>query len=453
MHSKLPKSSQLSSSSLLLPPQVCVKNSLYKDPVSDTFSRLSSSHIFSSRPLSAAGQRNPQSPEQFALAQLLGQPISWSLATSLTMKSERTLRPRRVNGGSVEQRTRKGHLSGITKTWPGKHSGLKSKGMYNPRNLCYRRSVMQAFLHLPQFMQWIKHHWKDSAYPCRNANGLPSKKIKITPDCPACRMRRLIGLYWDKDSTQNEVPRTALRQFDLSLLHANNPDFPLSAGNQEDAGEFYRFLRDTFTSASNTQAWRNQSDALFEMDLRVHDVCGNTAQAGCGRRTQRPDPGFGLILPVEGNKDTINRAIERYFSPSTVEKHCDSCKSTVGHSSKALIESAPEILVLQLIIYHPNGRKKRTDVHFDRWLDLKRFQRDRTGNLKYKLSSVISHAGPSVKSGHYIVHVSGPEGFFVISDQDARKSTPSAFTAPKQRHPSYKTSFDPYLLTYTKTES
>jgi len=111
MHSKRLKTSQFSSSSLLLPPQVCVKNSLYQDAVSDTFSRLSSLRIFSSQSLPATGQRDLQSPEQFALTHLLGPPISWSLATDLTMKSERTLRPRPVKSGSAEQRTRKGHVS------------------------------------------------------------------------------------------------------------------------------------------------------------------------------------------------------------------------------------------------------------------------------------------------------------------------------------------------------
>ncbi|OCK95630.1 cysteine proteinase [Cenococcum geophilum 1.58] len=312
--------------------------------------------------------------------------------------------------------------------------------------MCYRRSVMQAFLHLPQFMHWIKRHGNDP-YPCRYANGPPSKNIKISPNCPACRMKRLIGIYWDRENTQNEVPRNAVRQFDQSLLNANNPVFPLSVNRQEDAGDFYRFLRDVFSSASIAQAWRNESDALFGMELRIQDVCG------CGRLTLRPDPRFGLILPVGGKKDSIKKAIEKLFSPGTLDKRCESCATTVEHSSKALIESAPEILILQLIIYHSDGSKKRTDIHFDQWLDLKRFQRDQDENLQYKLSSVISHAGASVKSGHYISHVSGPQGFFVISDQDIRKSTLSAFTAPKQRHPGYRSTFDPYLLTYTRTES
>lgn len=338
MHSKRLKYSQFSSSSLLLPPQVCVKNSLYQDAVSDTFSRLSSLRIFSSQPLPATGQRNLQSPEQFALAHLLGLPISWSLATDLTMKSERTLRPRSVKSGSAEQRTRKGHLSGICKSWPIKHSGLKSKGMHNPRNMCYRRSVMQAFLHLPQFMHWIKRHGNDP-YPCR--------------------MKRLIGIYWDRENTQNEVPRNAVRQFDQSLLNANNPVFPLSVNRQEDAGDFYRFLRDAFSSASTALAWRNESDALFGMELRIQDVCG------CGRLTLRPDSRFGLILPVGRKKDSIKKAIEKHFSPGTLDKRCESCATTVEHSSKALIESAPEILILQLIIYYSDGSKKRTDIHFD----------------------------------------------------------------------------------------
>ena len=183
------------------------------------------------------------------------------------------------------------------------------------------------------------------------------------------------------------------------------------------------------------------------MELRIQDVCG------CGRLTLRPDSRFGLILPVGRKKDSIKKAIEKHFSPGTLDKRCESCATTVEHSSKALIESAPEILILQLIIYYSNGSKKRTDIHFDQWLDLRRFQRDQSENLQYKLSSVISHAGASVKSGHYISHVSGPQGFFVISDQDIRKSTLSAFTAPKQRHPGYRSTFDPYLLTYTRTES
>lgn len=69
--------------------------------------------------------------------------------------------------------------------WQANESKLwKSKGFWNPGNLCYRNSVLQALLHAPHFVKWLR---------CTHSEC----PLEGTGLCVACQLRLLAGHYWE----------------------------------------------------------------------------------------------------------------------------------------------------------------------------------------------------------------------------------------------------------------
>lgn len=56
----------------------------------------------------------------------------------------------------------------------------RSRGMSNGANLCYLNAVLQAFMHLPPFLNWVLQH---DALGCKTAH------------CLKCGLKRLAKAY------------------------------------------------------------------------------------------------------------------------------------------------------------------------------------------------------------------------------------------------------------------
>ncbi|KAF2491362.1 cysteine proteinase [Lophium mytilinum] len=383
----------------------------------------------------------------------------------MTFENERRLRPRKLKGGSGVQKTRHDNTSRISKSWPLRCTKLRTpKGLHNPLNFCYRRSVMQSLLHLPQLLHWIDSHNRGLnvcafAAPSTSSGAPPSsdnpaKTAPKSPQCLACEMKALIPRYWDPENPHAEVPRVAVTSFDnvvraSPVVRASS----LSMHAQEDAEQFLSVLLNAFESSVSTTAWTDQFASLFRLQATNTDTCA------CGTATH-PTAGAETTLRLHptGRNDTINAAFRRHFSPTKLEKRCAACSGPAKngklppsrvHTRTQTVDAGPELLVVQLTIYDDYGNISKNGTKFDDFLDLTKYQTDKDLPLKYKLSSVVCHQGAAITGGHYVAHVSGPQRTHIISDKVVRKTSPPSLTSAAQVVPGLGR-FSPYLLFYVK---
>ncbi|KAM0801122.1 hypothetical protein BDR22DRAFT_849132 [Usnea florida] len=57
---------------------------------------------------------------------------------------------------------------------------LESRGLPTPPNWCYVSSILQAFLHVPRFVDWLKQQHLDC----------------VADHCLLCAFRDLASAYW-----------------------------------------------------------------------------------------------------------------------------------------------------------------------------------------------------------------------------------------------------------------
>lgn len=88
--------------------------------------------------------------------------------------------------------------------------------------------------------------------------------------------------------------------------------------------------------------------------------------------------------------------------------------------------SSPEALIIKLDYFEIRKglgyKPSQLRVKYGLWLDLSRFQspdhRRKRKSFRYRLSSVLFHAGRHNKTGHWLGIHSGPTGIFAVSDHD-----------------------------------
>ena len=130
-----------------------------------------------------------------ALDPFLAKPLRFVPATRLTREDELSVvgnmkllhsyvsdhQLRREKVDSLLHPRQRDMLNGFVKTsklsseWLAVHRG-KPSGLHNVHNFCYRRSVLQTFLHLPVFSSWLRnhipsHHCKCSTMQCFTIQG------------------------------------------------------------------------------------------------------------------------------------------------------------------------------------------------------------------------------------------------------------------------------------------
>ena len=210
------------------------------------------------------GKGRAVNTSQLSVEELLRTPLTFVPATYLTTEVERRLS--KVNDspqleGSKQEQGNQLNANGASKIfktqtqWP--QPGRPSQGLPNPGNLCYRRSVLQALLHLPAFVRWIggNHSHMKSAEPQKSggkrqslAAGKPSSSV-----CLACALRSLSYEYWHNSS--KGALRQELRNFDraVSALGPRSTPKWSAAGSltQADAHEFLYWMLQVLENERN----------------------------------------------------------------------------------------------------------------------------------------------------------------------------------------------------------
>ncbi|KAH6642624.1 hypothetical protein C7974DRAFT_447262 [Boeremia exigua] len=219
---------------------------------------------------------------------------------------------------------------------------VRSRGIRNGANLCYQSATLQALMHQPPFLNWIRQH---NTVSCS------------TVPCLACHLVRLAGDYWGDSAAVLTTSNQSLRGIASMSFDSNM----FERGQQECAHEFYDWVTATLKENASDPYWQAQHDSLYYLSLQSHDRC-NT----CGEPHDLPmDSNHTLNIPVNPPHTTISEAIYSVFHEEPVITMCENCQT---------------------------NRSKT------RWTEIVAAPKQVPGlPLNYRLSSVIAHAGDYVE--------------------------------------------------------
>jgi hypothetical protein len=153
--------------------------------------------------------------------------------------------------------------------------------------------------------------------------------------------------------------------------------------------------------------------------------------------------GFQSVGIKHSEIDTLRNALFRDISGIVTALKCSNCgEERVFETLR--IAGAPEILRIKLNINLEFDRetgiapKNYNPVNFPQSMNFTRFQkkhftRESSARLKYTLSSVLLHSGPTMASGHWVATVRGVENMFAINDDLCVAQTDSFLNSNPQQ--------------------
>ncbi|TID19886.1 ubiquitin carboxyl-terminal hydrolase [Venturia nashicola] len=367
-------------------------------------------------------------------------------------------------------------------SWPQICKGQGPRGLYNPHNYCYRRSVLQALLHLPSFLHVLELHKPGSSPLCDPQNCT----------CVACGLKNLSTTYWTSEN--RALITNAVKAFD-TLVNNRAPKsgtkFMFSDSkwpgkgwrirDQMDAQEWCLFLLDQMVdpqmqknskskshmdralrrpeSQLDPTSFKSQMKDVFELSYSQTMTCGACRVLRRFHGLQKILGPLPLASSNSGRKD-ISSCLKQFFSTDFWEVKCENkrCpkfnKPEIKNRVTQSIVSAPEVLMIQLKCFMSAGKrtgKKNPNIDFGHDLSLSNYASkellENEGEINYKLSSMVIHQGSSLESGHYVGVFTSPTGLvYHISDEHVSRCSSNALTMPSQKG-------TPYILCYTRVRA
>jgi uncharacterized UBP type Zn finger protein len=359
------------------------------------------------------------------------------------------------------------------------------RGIENPENACYMNSVLQTLMHTPIFLNWIRTH--NAGADCGR-------------NCLKCNMRGFVTDYWGPDCATRPISEN--NQHLVGIKDAAWANTYFEADNQEDANEVYNgfLFDDTHGLAAGDDEWKKQFNAMFNFERVPFDTCH---ECGIERRRIEP-PTTGLDVPIRPQWpplslfSTLVEAIQGVFSIETLEEYnCPTSRCRRLRRTKYagkhgppqfrrwVLRTAPSVLKIRVFIYaHTLGREEDNDKNesddddddddddnfmpvpkkildtlaIDETLDLTQFQEGGSEStpLTYQLSTLVSHCGEHLDSGHNIASVRSPGSrpFYNISDAEwVEPISRQQFLAnPQSNSRTMGEKFQVYTLTYIMDE-
>ncbi|THX04008.1 cysteine proteinase [Aureobasidium pullulans] len=315
--------------------------------------------------------------------------------------------------------------SGISKSWPSNVGKQKIKGLFNPAQWCYRRSVLQSLIAVPQLFNLLDESHKNCPKQGR---------------CVTCAMRQLLLSYHSSSGgvgSQLGALDNAIR----ATGKTSDPRWSAVGHTQEDSNDFLQYLLGTIEKAKGVQ--KDQFSSLFGVKHKISWSCD-----GCKKTHVHSDPpNFSLSLPIPKQSGTVNitDCLNTYHRESNVTIRCDKCKKNSKRTRVFQLDNAPDVLPIQLMRFGFGARgptKNKQHVEYPEELDLTRWSLDTSKPLRYRLQAIVAHSG-TLKFGHYIAYVRGADGIKEISDDTIMNSSPREWKRPT-------TNFNPYILVYIK---
>ncbi|KZF20703.1 cysteine proteinase [Xylona heveae TC161] len=416
----------------------------------------------------SAGQKSPPrltSPPVFlssleskasALEALLKNPIHFVPATHLTAEDEAkmaVLRPRKVvrkheTAAQARRRTQTQHIS---KSWNSAYTGqgakggpLSSQGMPNDNAaMCYRRSTMQALMHVPMFVNWLEQ--KHQSGRCMRGG----------KSCLACQLRLLKEAYWQRSGpgglSQSQHRQQIYRAVKALDVLCRKVGWRHPSSEQQDAQEFLLWMLDTIREQLPRQA--EEIDSMFCIEFESSYKCPNRKCKHVSRQPPMKELQMHVPLQPKQPSPRLTSYLKPFFKEVLPEVRCSKCNDRSDKERELTISLAPEVLILPVKRFAMNDfgrlRKVQTAVDICEWLDLSKYASELEqrvpDTLRYRLISVVQHSG-SLHGGHYISVAKGPhEMWRTLNDEMVSKATISDAINPGK-------GWTPYILTYVRVD-
>jgi len=315
--------------------------------------------------------------------------------------------------------------SGITKTWPARVGTAKVRGLHNPHQWCYRRSLLQAMFCVPQFFNLLNLHTN-----CKFQS------------CVSCALGRAVQSY---QLGSKDLDRS-ISTLDASIKatgRKSDPPWRAIGGTQEDSHDFLQYLLGTVEKAAGiSKSGFSDTYHVAHQSIWTCDRCKKT-------HTHIDQPSYSLSLPISpsnGRPATLSSCLQNYHHEPRLTIRCDGCKSNIPRTRTRLIRHAPGALYIQLGRFGYTARggtgKNRKAVNFPERFDLAEWCVDRTQPAKYRLTAVVAHGG-NLRMGHYKAYVRVGDVVTQANDETTTKVRSEEWRRPAG-------AFDPYILLYLK---
>lgn len=127
--------------------------------------------------------------------------------------------------------------------------------------------------------------------------------------------------------------------------------------------------------------------------------------------------------------NTLDEALSSYFSQEHLDNNdykCEACKRRVPATKQFSLERPPKVLCVQLKRFSHMGGKNMKNIGFKQTVDMGPYLWREKGEpqkkLNYKLTSMVTHMGPSVNCGHYTAVAQVSSGkYYTFDDSSVRQ--------------------------------
>lgn len=308
-------------------------------------------------------------------------------------------------------------------------------GLYNLGNNCYLNATLQCMAYTPSLSQWLVNRPHSPVCKIRPVKGF----------CSLCEVEKII---YDIFNSCNGFAKPNSLCFNIKKVSN-----VFGVGTQEDASEFFTTLLESMAKSIkfppigptlNTSTKNiNILDEIFSFQFRSRITCCN-----CGRLSDTFENTNSWPVDVKYITD-IRKGMLHFLREEVLDGEnsykCDKCQRKVRATKKYSIQTAPNVLVINLKRFDFTYAGKLTHyVTYPETLSLKTFITESDApkitednepytlrNVTYKLYGVLVHLGYTSHSGHYYSYVRGPNDIWYKAD-DTNISTVRAQDALDQ---------------------
>ena len=322
------------------------------------------------------------------------------------LSADETLASKSVDARPMLSKRRKTNLVYVYDDSQPHRLQRRYKGLYNPNNTCYFNSVIQCLLYCPLARETI-----ENVAQLALSNDV-MREIRILFN----RMTNNDGLAYLSPS---ECFKAVMNTPQCKAVHMSLDD------RQEDVHEFLLKLLEHFYEALTDVAEVFNLPNVFDIIL-----CSTISCQQCSRSAVTNEYLWVLSLPfpLDYNEEApysvshalhIYSLMDSYFKAEILHDHpCSQC-GFVGRTEKKLnITNAPQLLVLHLSRFTSEFEKIDTFVEFTTELTSEYIKDGNGQQMRYRLTGMIRHTGPSIRSGHYISYLFIDGNWYEANDTD-----------------------------------
>lgn len=268
-------------------------------------------------------------------------------------------------------------------------------GLINKRNNCFLNATLQALFHVPV----VRSSLQEDLVHVKNC------KIR---ECITCMFLDLF-----ETAQSSKVPCSPFRLYGALKKIKNNLSELLN-GQQQDSHEFLILLTQVLEKQPHSGQWFQNN---FVANIATHVNC-----TSCGKVHQSCSRIADFALHLQGNQ-SIQTALDSYFSYDEIEYLCVSCKTYDTVKKKHFLLSAPDCLCLQLRRFSERGEKMNDEIEISSELCIRKyFLKTQAVAWKYKLVAVVNHFGQNRNMGHYNTIVLKPNDvYYEFDDRTVRQ--------------------------------